>query len=505
MFSNTIHQVCITDILIDRVNRQRTDLTPDSVLPLAVSIANSQWISPVLVDEETNYLIAGERRLLAVKCLNGAVNGDYSTFSDPKLARETLDPVCTCKIDSWNQWSRIPAQLGRMFTPTDLVMYEFIENAHRQDLSWQDRARAIYDVHAKGLSQNRNWTGVHTANLLGINRASVTESLRVWRLFSEEGTDPEIKTIVNEAQSLRSAAQTIERFQSRRETGLGVSLMSSGAVAVRPKAEISLAAKPGPKPLTPRPRPVNPDPEWEEEEEITTPPKLSDCFLNADFTTWAAEYSGAPFNFIHCDFPYGISFNTGEQARTVNNAVLGEYDDSAEVYWSLLETLKLHRNSLISPQAHIMFWFSQNHRRETEDFFTAMGARVEPFLMIWHCSDGDGIVPDSQRYGRRTYETAMLVTFGDRKIVAPRALSVAASRDARTRIHRSQKPLKVLEHFFEMFVDDSSTFLDPTAGSGTSLVAANNLNAARITGLELDPSIHKAACGYVDNMTGLGL
>lgn len=503
MFSNSIRQLYINDILIDRVNRQRTELTPDSVLPLAVSIANSQWISPILVDEDTNYLVAGERRLLAVKSLNGAVNGNYSSFSDPRLARETLAPICTCKVDSWKQWSKIPAQLGREFTPTDLVMYEFIENAHRQDLSWQDRARAIYDVHAKGLSQNREWTGVHTANILGINKASVTESLRVWRVFADETADPEIKTIVNEAQSLRSAAQAIERFQSRREVGMGVSLMSAGSVAVRPKAETPIASKPGPKPLTPISRPVNPDPEWEEE--ITTPPKLSDCFLNADFTTWAAEYTGSPFNFIHCDFPYGISFNTGEQACTVNNAVLGEYDDSAKVYWSLLETLKVHRDSLISPQAHIMFWFSQNLRRETEDFFTAMGAKVEPFLMIWHCSDNDGLLPDSQRYGRRTYETAMLVTFGDRKIVAPRALSVAAPRDARTRIHRSQKPLKVLEHFFEMFVDNSSSFLDPTAGSGTSIIAANNLNAARITGLELDPSIHKVSCNYVDSMSGLGL
>jgi DNA modification methylase len=152
-----------------------------------------------------------------------------------------------------------------------------------------------------------------------------------------------------------------------------------------------------------------------------------------------------------------------------------------------------------------MFWFSQNLRRETEDFFTALGGFVQPYLMIWHCGANDGIVPDAQRYGRRTYETAMLITFGDRKIVVPRALSVEASRESTTRIHRSQKPLRVLSHFFEMFVDDSTIMLDPTAGSATSLIAAKDAKAKRIVGLEIDPEAYKAACTLLNTQSTVKL
>ena len=126
---------------------------------------------------------------------------------------------------------------------------------------------------------------------------------------------------------------------------------------------------------------------------------------------------------------------------------------------------------------------------------------MQPFLMIWHC-DASGLVPDPQRYGRRTYETAMLVTFGDRKIIAPRALSIANSRNSKTRIHRSQKPIGVLEHFFGMFVDDSSVVLDPTAGSGTSLIVAENLEARRVVGLEMDKEIYKNSCAYINSPLG---
>ena len=40
--------------------------------------------------------------------------------------------------------------------------------------------------------------------------------------------------------------------------------------------------------------------------------------------------------------------------------------------------------------------------------------------------------------------------------------------------------------FFEMFVDDYTLMLDPTAGSGASLRAAESLKAKQVLGLEID-------------------
>lgn len=494
MFSNVIKQISIDDILIDRENRQRTQLTFDSILPLAFSIATSQWVSPILVDQDTHYLIAGERRLLSVKALRAATKNDYSGFTDQQSARELLFPVCTCQIDSWQQWNKIPAQLGKNFTETDLAMYEFIENAQRQNLPWQDKAKAIYEINAKGLSQDAEWTTASTANLLGISRASVTENIRVWRVYADESADEELKTLIKESATIRSAAQNIERYTSRREVGLGVSLASGGATVPKPKLETPLCKKPGPSPLTDVYKNKTSEPFDLEDDD-----KPSDKIIfNADFNTWAANYNEEPFNFIHCDFPYGINFNTGKETSRIGNTILGDYDDSEDTYWKLLNTLKTNRH-LIAPQAHIMFWFSQNLRRETEDFFTEMGGVVQKFLMVWGCGN-DGISPDSLRYGRRNYETAMLISFGDRKIVEPRCLLIDSLREVDTRIHRSQKPLRVLNHFFEMFVDSSSNVLDPTAGSGTSLVAAVKQKARRVVGLEVNPDIYSKACDYINSM-----
>jgi DNA modification methylase len=51
----------------------------------------------------------------------------------------------------------------------------------------------------------------------------------------------------------------------------------------------------------------------------------------------------------------------------------------------------------------------------------------------------------------------------------------------------------MLRHFFSMFVDETTTMLDPTCGSGASLRAAEDLGAKLVVGLELDPNYAKSA------------
>ena len=507
MFQNRIVQVPIEDIQVNRADRQRSDLTFDSILDLAVSIANSQWICPILIDQDTNQIVAGERRLTAVKALCAAVNGDYTNFTDHVEARIILAPICTCQVDSWSQWTRIPAQLGHQLTEQDLSVYEFIENAQRRGLPWQDRAKAVYIVHAHGLTEDSEWSNTKTGNLIGLDHSTVAKNLKVWRILLSDDS-AEIKLIVEESPTLNSATQNLTRYISRRQEDI-VSLSGSviADTSKLPVNSVSLSKTPGPEAGTPQPNYLN-EPELEDEFEleefedrIDTPLSLGErLLLCADFHKWAADYTGPAFNFLHCEFPYGINFNTGPQTSNVMNKLSGDYDDSPDIYWELLETLVTHRDKLIAESAHVMFWYSQNFERETEDFFTKWfpDAALQQFKMIWHCSDLDGTVPDPQRYGRRTYETAMLLTFGDRHIVTPKALSFAAPRGSKTRHHRSQKPQTVLSHFMSMFVDPASIVLDPTAGSGTSLLVAHQLHAKLIRGVEKDEQTYRTALTFLN-------
>jgi len=60
------------------------------------------------------------------------------------------------------------------------------------------------------------------------------------------------------------------------------------------------------------------------------------------------------------------------------------------------------------------------------------------------------------------------------------------------RVHPTQKPVNLIERFIELFTDEGETVIDPVAGSGTTLLAANNLNR-RAYGFEIDKAVYKLA------------
>lgn len=493
MIYNKISFLPLSSIVVSPA-RQRTEdrdesgqLTPASVYELALSIGRNQWVSTLLVEKDTNRLIAGERRYTAMLVLERATRGDFTGLKDPdKIA--TLSSICTCRTESFKEWTHAPVQLGTDLTPVDLSTFEWAENFHRLDLTWHDKARAAWNIHATHLKaaqeSGAKWNLSDTAETLSTDLKTATLLIKAWR--EVERGDEKTKAAVLGSTTPRAAKSAVERIKERRgDPSIGTKPMKLNAegelIARVRKPEVTL-------------------------DSLSIPPSPSSSLLmHGDFHEFARNYSGPPFNFIHCDFPFGISFNKGGGMQTAADTKgIGDYDDTPEVYWNLLDTLHSFREELIAESAHIMFWFSQNWRRPTEDFFTDNfpDCRVQPFLLIWHTSDNSGIVPDPNRYGRRTYETALSISFGDRKIAKPVALSVASPRSSADKFHRSQKPLPVLSHFFEMYIDETSIVLDPTAGSSTSLVAAKKLGAKHVIGLELDEEMYDAASKYIDGQLG---
>lgn len=66
------------------------------------------------------------------------------------------------------------------------------------------------------------------------------------------------------------------------------------------------------------------------------------------------------------------------------------------------------------------------------------------------------------------------------------------------KIHPTQKPLNVLERLIEIFTDEDDTVIDPCAGSGSTLIAAHNLNRNSY-GFEIDKGFYAKAKERVDN------
>ena len=330
-------------------------------------------------------------------------------------------------------WTSIPVQFVEDLDEAELQLIELDENVKRTNLSWQEECEAVGRYHALRKSLVPDWTQVQTADALGLSEPAITARLDVY----QEMQNPESR--VHQATKMSEARTIVTRVKERRAAAI---LDSIAPPSAKPEREVPL--------------------------------------LNADFNEWAPAYRGPKFNFLHCDFPYGI--NADAQQQGGNTVVMGEYDDSPDVYFQLLDTLRSAMENVVAESAHLLFWFSMRFYNNTVLRLTEMGWRVDPFPLVWHKSDNVGLLPDPLRGPRRTYEVALFASRGDRKIVQPVANSI--SSPTTKQIHMSEKPLPVLSHFFRMVIDEYSSVLDPTAGSANSIRAARKMGAASALGIE---------------------
>jgi ParB/RepB/Spo0J family partition protein len=349
-------------------------------------------------------------------------------------------------------WDKIPVQYVDELDETELQLLELEENVKRINLNWTDECLAVQRYHELQMELTQGWSVAATADMLGIAERSVQEKLLVAKEL--RGGNKRVM----EAPKFSVARNVTARVNERRKADAITTAISA----------LPSFARPEPKPVKSVP------------------------LINTDFTEWAASYTGPQFNLIHCDFPYGV--NADKQAQGTQVAELGGYADSIDVYLQLLDTLESNMSTVVSPSAHLVFWYSMDFYQMTKDRLEQMGWKVDPFPLIWYKSDNTGMLPDAQRGYRRNYETAFFGIRGDRKLTARGAAANIFSHPGRDKsIHMSEKPVPMLKHFMAPLVDEYTRALDPTCGSGNSIKAATQLGAREALGIERDAEFYNRA------------
>lgn len=397
---------------------------------LADSIRQRGLFNPITVTREM-VLIAGERRLEACRSI------------DPEYQ------IAVQFIDDLDHESQI---------------MEYEENVVRLDLHWTENVMAIHQIHSLMVKRDKQWRKSQTGFKVGYSQQHVSKCLSVAELLLKKDAQ------IEKAESLTQALAIIAR-RDRREIDNLSNILSECVITESMPKNAS-----------------------DEENPKAPPIKEAHEIICADFTEWVSQYSGARFNLLHCDFPYGINHGKSAQGGTSGGRWEG-YADGEDVYWQLLRSLADNIDRILLPSAHVMFWFSMKFYRETVDFFEKHTdlELVTPFPLIWQKSDGRGIIPDVTREPRRVYETALLLSRGDRRIIKPAWNACFLPSGKADAIHVSEKPVSVLKHFFELFVDEETMLLDPTCGSGSAIRAASIMGAKRALGLELNPDFAKDA------------
>jgi ParB/RepB/Spo0J family partition protein len=414
-----ILEVPIESITYDDTKRHRKTLS--DIDSLAESIKRIGLLNPIILSGHT--LVAGRRRLEAFRQLGFPV---------------------------------IPARQITDLSTKELKLVELDENIRRSDITWQEQAEAIHEIHQLLGGESV----AATADFIGLGERIVYRYLGVFDHITDER--------VAACTSLSAASNIIER---RQQIAIESELSRMDAVEAKPLRQPVITANAGVV--------------------FVEQQAPSEAVVVENFLDWAPKYSGPKFNFIHCDFPYGIGFNKSAQAATSEDDT--QYEDSPEIFFALLDCLMDNLDRISYNSAHIFFWFSMKYYADVLERFSANGLWYCPTPFIWHKTDQRGIASDVKRRPKHIYETALIASIGDRHQLKlcndTYGCPIAKSSEG----HVSAKPQPMLEYFLSAYVSSDTEFLDPTCGSGTALRAAAKLGASRVLGLEIDPQTAEGA------------
>jgi DNA modification methylase len=473
-----IHKVPIKDIRIgERVRKEYGDLEA-----LANSIGRYGQLQAIILTDG-NLLVAGERRLEAIKL----------------LGQETIDVVYRAELDE-----------------TGLKELELEENIRRKEFSWPEEVSALSDLYS--LKQARY--GVPSPNGVRVDGAPVGFGLKdasaeLDRSMASLSMDMQLAQAIRDFPQLaqeKTKSAAFKRFKRMRELQLRQELAKRSAVSqdneidrlitAAPMSAIDIAeqlASASVESDEPRPAPSAP------------------LVKKAGFKGYGILYNGdsryvlrnlpsASVDCIITDPPYALALHGGADDTTAGKRLIeyhgGLYDDDPHKVIEMLDNVFRELARILKPNGHMYLFF---HHNWYEDMYhmlrrhfgkdIAGNDAVEPTPIIW-IKNTSGMGDPYSRWVY-AYEPCMFVNRGRPLVKAQdyNYLKIDTVPPAQ-KIHPTEKPLALLRALIEASCTQNEVVLDCFSGSGSTLIAAIELGV-RFYGIELDETYWRRAAERV--------
>lgn len=426
-----LHSIAFEDIFIDE-NRQRRELSVESIIELAGSIASVGVIHPIVVrldSQDRIVLVAGERRLRAMEYV-------WNFGQSVKCGEYDFPPhhaPCT--------------YLGEI-EPIKAYEIELEENVRRKDITWQERTAAV-------------------ARLAKLQEEITGEPPSPAKLAEEIGASP------GETGGGGSAAQAV-----RQDLILAKFLHDPDVIAAKSRADAFKIVKR--KEETRRNAEIG--------ARISNSLAGDHRLIRGDCLEILPTLPEASFDVILTDPPYGMGAQDFGDSGGTGGAVGGHfYDDSPEAFERNVPLWVEAIARVSKPQSHL-YWFCDI------DWFPFLKDQIGQYFkvfrtpIIWF-NPGGSRAPWPQSGPQRKSQYVLYANKGNRPVTAIFGDVITASSDPNLN-HHAQKPVFLYSELLKRSIRAGDHVLDSFAGTGPIFPAAHGLKC-RATGIEKD----EAACG----------
>lgn len=413
------------------------------------SILENSLLHPLVVQEQENgkyILVAGERRLRAIDLIAAA--GLTFTHHKHPFPPGTL-PVTL---------------LDEVLNDIKRQEIELAENVDRLELPWQDRVAALAYIHNMRKVDNPNQTISDTARAViaervaeltgpqgGQAESTMLRTIRQATIINEHLNNPEIA-------KARNATEAFNLIVSNQQRAFEAELIKRGQRKV-----------------------------------VTIEVRHGDLF------EILPKLEPATFDTILADPPYGIGVDTGGfRQRTV---VHHNYEDSPDVARNILSVIVAEGFRICKPRANLFVFCDIDLFGWLKE--AAARAGWDPFRtpITWIKSDSEGMAPWGREGFRRTTEWIFFARKGQKGLIHSPVDVLRHNRVARDeREYGPEKPVPLIKEILAASTLPGDYVLDPCCGSGSTLVAARDLNM-RALGIEMDQKAYNLS--LVKSQTGV--
>ena len=199
------------------------------------------------------------------------------------------------------------------------------------------------------------------------------------------------------------------------------------------------------------------------------------------------EIPDGSVDMILTDPPYGMDFQSNHR-KEIYSKIKNDKDLSWLEFWSY-ELFRVCANNT----AHYVFCSFHN----VDKFKQALEVNFKiKNMLVWEKNNTS--MGDLKGDFAPKYEMIIFIQKGRRLINGKRDANILKFNKTGNKLHPTQKPVDLLEYLLSKFSDSGDVILDPFMGSGSTGVAAKNLNRNFI-GIELDEGYFEIAKNRIEN------
>lgn len=416
-----MHVVPLTDITVldDRI---RKTFDEDKIAELAESIETIGLLHAPVVQSDGKTLVAGERRLRALRKLFASdPSGEY-VYNGESIPR-----------------SHVPVILLADLGVRGVKEAELHENVRRVHLSWQEKAAAVEALHKLRIEQAAERGETHTmrdtaAEIVDKPKEQVSNYRDTIRdlIVAQYIDDPDVQA----APDRNAALQIIERkLEKEKNALLAREALSRGYGAHQ--------------------------------------------IIVGDMRVEIPKLEQGSIDCIITDPPYGVNAETWPNMKAIPH----DYQDGPQYSREMFKALATLGWQVTKPQAHLYTFCAVENFFDIRSTFEAVGWYVWATPLIWY-KGNMGVAPRPSHGPRRTYEVLLYAIKGDKtqKQLGHDVLTIPHDSSVERGAH---KPPALYEELLTRSCYPGDTVLDPFCGTGPIFVAAKRLNMTAI-GFDVD-------------------